>query len=255
MSAHPGLDMISFTGSTRAGIDVAQRAAPTVKRVSQELGGKSANIILEDANFEKAVGGAAPATRRVTQLLRAWKGGDQPALEQLIPLVHDELRRVARRYMRRERVDHTLQATALINEAYVRLVDIRQVQWQDRAHFFAVSANVMRRILIDLARAQSAEKRGGPLRSLVVPADWDEIPVPGSERSEDLLALDEALVRLIQMDGRRGKIVELRVFGGLSVEETAEVLGVAPVTVMRDWRVAKAWLARELGKAIGDKGV
>jgi len=191
----------------------------------------------------------------ITGLLKAWASGDLAAQQELIPLVYRELHELASRYRRKAGAGDTLQTTALVNEAYLRLVDINGVDWRDRAHFFAVSANVMRRILIDLARAQSAEKRGGPLRSLVVPADWDEIPVPGSERAEDLLALDEALVRLIQMDGRRGKIVELRVFGGLSVEETAEVLGVAPVTVMRDWRVAKAWLARELGRAIGDKGV
>ena len=185
---------------------------------------------------------------KITGLLKAWASGDLAAQQELIPLVYRELHEIASRYRRKAGAGDSLQTTALVNEAYLRLVDINGVDWRDRAHFFAVSANVMRHILIDLARAQSAEKRGGQLRSVVVPTDWDEIPVPGSERAEDLLALDEALVRLIEMDGRRGKIVELRVFGGLSVEETAEVLGVAPVTVMRDWRVAKAWLARELGE-------
>src|SRR5437762_9489101 len=185
---------------------------------------------------------------KITGLLKAWASGDLAAQQELIPLVYRELHELASRYRRKAGAGDTLQTTALVNEAYLRLVDINGVDWRDRAHFFAVSANVMRRILIDLARAQSAKKRGGPLRFVVVPADWDEIPVPGSERAEDLLALDEALVRLIEMDGRRGKIVELRVFGGLSVEETAEILGVSPITVMRDWRVAKSWLGRELGR-------
>src|SRR5262249_46911882 len=184
---------------------------------------------------------------KITSLLKAWGKGDQAAQQELIPLVYDELRELASRYRRRARAGDTLQTTALVNEAYLKLVDIDSVDWRDRIHFFAVSANVMRRILIDLARARSAQKRGGPARAMVVPSDWDEIPSPASDRAEELLALDEALTRLIEMDGRRGRIVELRVFGGLSVEETAEVLGVAPITVMRDWRVAKAWLVRELG--------
>jgi RNA polymerase sigma factor (TIGR02999 family) len=133
----------------------------------------------------------------------------------------------------------------LVNEAYLRLVEIDSVDWRDRVHFFAISANVMRRILIDVARAQAAEKRGGPARAVIVP-DWNEIPLTAAGAAEELLALDEALNRLMEMDVRRGKIVELRVFGGLSVEETAELLGVSAVTVMRDWRVAKAWLVREL---------
>lgn len=186
---------------------------------------------------------------KVTGLLKAWAKGDRAAQEELIPLVYDELHELARRYRKKVGAGDTLQTTALVNEAYLRLVDIDSVDWRDRAHFFAVSANVMRRILIDIARAHSAEKRGGAVRSVIVPADWNEIPVPGSERVEDLLALDEALNRLIEMDGRRGKIVELRVFGGLSVEETAEILRVSSVTVMRDWRVAKAWLARELRRS------
>jgi RNA polymerase sigma factor (TIGR02999 family) len=188
---------------------------------------------------------------KITGLLKAWAGGDRAAQEELIPLVYNELHEVASRYRRRAGAGDTLQTTALVNEAYLRLVDINGVDWRDRMHFFAVSANVMRRILIDMARSQSASKRGGPLKSVIVPADWGEIPVPGSERAEDLLALDDALTKLIAMDGRRGKIVELRVFGGLTVEETAEILGVSPVTVMRDWRVAKAWLARELGRSGG----
>ncbi len=184
---------------------------------------------------------------KVTGLLKAWASGDQAAQQELIPLVYDELHELARRYRRKAGAGDTLPTTALVNEAYLRLVSIDHVDWRDRAHFFAVSANLMRRILIDIARAQSAEKRGGQVKTAFVPANWDEIVAAGSERVEELIALDDALNRLIEMDGRRGKTVELRVFGGLSVEETAEVLGVSAVTVMRDWRVAKAWLARELG--------
>ena len=185
---------------------------------------------------------------RITGLLKAWANGDSAAQEELIPLVYNELHELASRYRRKAGVGDTMQTTALVNEAYLRLVDIEGVDWRDRVHFFAISANVMRRILIDIARSQAAGKRGGPLRSVIVPADWDEIPIPGSERAEDLLGLDEALTRLIEMDGRRGKVVELRVFGGLSVDEIAEILQVSSITVMRDWRVAKAWLARELGR-------
>ena len=192
---------------------------------------------------------------KVTGLLKAWANGDFAAQQELIPLVYDELHELASRYRRRAKASDTLQTTALVNEAYLRLVDIHGVEWRDRAHFFAISANVMRRILIDDVRAQAAEKRGGSLKPAIVPANWDSIAAPGSDHAEELLALDNALTKLIEMDGRRGKIVELRVFGGLSVEETAEVLEVAPVTVMRDWRVAKAWLARELGRLRGDGGV
>jgi RNA polymerase sigma factor (TIGR02999 family) len=186
---------------------------------------------------------------KITGLLKAWENGDRRAQEELIPLVYNELRELASRYRRKAGAGDTLQTTALVNEAYLRLVDIDGVDWRDRVHFFAVAANVMRRILIDIARAQAAEKRGGPVKAMIVPADWDEIPARASERAEDLLALDDALTRLIEMDGRRGKIVELRVFGGLSVEETAEALQVSPATVMRDWRVAKGWLVRELGRS------
>jgi RNA polymerase sigma factor (TIGR02999 family) len=186
---------------------------------------------------------------KITGLLKAWANGDLAAQQELIPLVYEELRELASRHRRMMGAGDMLQTTALVNEAYLRLVNIDGVDWRDRVHFFAVSANVMRRILIDMARAHTAEKRGGPLKSVIVPADWDNIAAPGSKHVEDLFALDEALTKLIKMDGRRGKIVELRVFGGLSVEETAEVLRVSPVTVMRDWRVAKAWLVRELGRS------
>lgn len=188
---------------------------------------------------------------KITGLLKAWANGDRTAQQELIPLVYNELRELASRYRRKAGAGDTWQTTALVNEAYLRLAEIEAIDWRGRLHFFAVSANVMRRILIDMARSHLAQKRGGAWKPVIV-TDWDEVSTPGSERAEDILALDEALNRLIEMDGRRGRIVEMRVFGGLSVEETAEVLGVSPVTVMRDWRVAKAWLARELGHC--DKG-
>jgi RNA polymerase sigma factor (TIGR02999 family) len=186
--------------------------------------------------------GGAPSSQRVTRLLRAWTGGDPAALDPLIDLVHGELRRMARRHMRRERADHTLQTSALINEAYVRLVDIRRVQWQDRAHFFAMAARLMRRILVDHARARGYLKRGRGVRKV----SFDEAPEVAAERGHDLVALDDALKALEAVDARKSQVIELRFFGGLSVEETAEALKVSPDTVMRDWRLAKAWLLREL---------
>lgn len=178
----------------------------------------------------------------VTRLLRAWSKGDDAALDELYRIVYDELRRLAHRYMSRESAGHTLQTTALVNEAYLRLADAKDVNWQDRAHFFAVSANVMRRILIDEARARRAERRGGD--NLTIALD-DAV---GLERGEDLdlLALDLALEGLAKINRRQSQVVELRYFGGLSVEETAEVLKVSADTVMRDWRFAKVWLKREL---------
>jgi len=182
----------------------------------------------------------------ITALIRAWGGGDQTALERLTPLVYNELRRIARRYMRNQGPGNSLQTTALVHEAYLHLMDAKTANWQDRAHFFAASAQIMRRILIDLARAHDAQKRGGRVRQIdhSKAVNLDEIPVSG--RSSELLALDEALLRLEQMDGRKAKVIELRFFGGLSVEEAAEVLKVSPQTVMRDWRLARVWLAREL---------
>jgi RNA polymerase sigma factor (TIGR02999 family) len=186
--------------------------------------------------------GSTPSKQAITVLLRAWGEGDERSLEKLTPLVYAELRRVARRFMARERPGHTLQATALVNEVYVRLVDVKKVSWQDRAHFFAVCARMMRRILTDFARARHYLKRGGgaPRTSL------HEGLVAGQERSKDLLAVDDALTALAALEPRKSQVVELRFFGGLSVEETAEVLKVSPETVMRDWKFAKAWLAREL---------
>ena len=185
---------------------------------------------------------AGPASRRVTELLVAWSGGDESALEALMPLVHAELRRLARRQMRRERDGHTLQTTALVNEAYLRLVDLSRIRWQDRAHFFAMSARLMRRILVDHARSRQYVKRGGGAWRVT----FDEALVASAEPAADLVALDEALQVLARVDARKSHVVELRYFGGLSVDETAEALHVSPETVMRDWRLAKAWLLREI---------
>ena len=187
----------------------------------------------------------APSAQNVTRLLQAWSQGEDAALEELLPLVHQELRRLARRYMFGERPEHTLQATALVNEAYLRLVSSRQVNWQNRAHFFAISAQLMRRILVDHARARGYRKRGGGAAKITL----DEALVRPPEKGQDLVALDDALKELAGVDPRKSKVVELRFFGGLSVEETAEVLKVSPETVQRDWRLAKAWLVREMGKA------
>jgi RNA polymerase sigma factor (TIGR02999 family) len=185
-----------------------------------------------------------PAPQEVTQLLLAWSQGDQSALDQLIPLVHAELHRLAHRCMERERAGHTLQTTALVNEAYLRLIDSSRVRWQNRAHFFAVAAQLMRRILVDFARARQNLKRGGAAQRVSL----DEALVVPQEPDPDLIALDEALNTLAALDPRQARMVELRFFGGLSVEETAEVLQVSPETVHRDWRVAKAWLLRELDR-------
>ena len=181
-------------------------------------------------------------TSTVTTLLLAWRDGDEDALGRLVPLVHRELRRLAQRAMAGERADHTLQATALVNEVYLRLVDMGNVRWSDRAHFFALSARMMRRILVDIARSRCYQKRGGG----VPVVHLEEAAVAAPERGEDLIALDEALQRLAAIDPRRSQVVELRFFGGLGVDETAEVLNVSRHTVMRDWTLARTWLWREL---------
>jgi RNA polymerase sigma factor (TIGR02999 family) len=181
----------------------------------------------------------------ITALLRAWSGGDAAALDRLTSLVYDELRRMARRHMRKEAAGRTLQTTALVNEAYLRLVDMKNAGWHDRVHFFAVSAQVMRRILVDAARARGAAKRGGAAER-VADFDLDQAPSVDTGRAAELAAVDEALEELSRMDPRKARVVELRFFGGLSVEETAEVLRVSPQTVMRDWKLAKAWLSRAL---------
>ncbi len=184
-----------------------------------------------------------PLTDDVTRLLRAWSAGDEQALEKLTPLVYEQLHRAAQRYMAGERPGHTLQTTALVHEVYLRLVDCRQINWQDRAHFFAVSAQLMRRILIDFARSHNYQKRGGGVANVSL----DEALTVSNKPDMNLLALDDALQSLASVDARKGKIVELRFFGGLSIEETAAVLKVSEETVVRDWRLSKAWLLREMG--------
>jgi len=183
-----------------------------------------------------------PSDQGITQLLLAWSGGDQAALEKLTPLVYAELHRVAKGYMLGERPGHTLQTTALINEAYLRLIDWKNVRWQSRAHFFGIAAQVMRRILVDFARSRNYAKRGGGARQ--VPLD-DAINVY-EDPSAELIALDDALKSLAEVDRRKSQVVELKFFGGLSAEETAEALKVSPRTVEREWNLARAWLYREL---------
>jgi RNA polymerase sigma factor (TIGR02999 family) len=187
-------------------------------------------------------------TADVTRLLLAWSRGDESALQNLIPMVYRELRRLAHRYMSRERPAHTLQTTALIHEAYQRLVDAPHVGWQDRTHFYAVCAQLMRRILVDYARSRRYQKRGGGIQL----APFDEMLIAPRERGRDLVALDEALTALASLDPRKAQVVELRFFGGLTADETAGVLKVSPDTVLRDWKMAKVWLLRELaGSADG----
>ena len=184
----------------------------------------------------------------VTQLLVDWRNGDQAAFEQLMPVVYDELRRIAKRYMSREASHHTLQTTALVNEAYLRLVNQQDVEWQNRAHFFAISAQIMRHLLVDHARARNYAKRGGG----AIQVSLNEEIASVADETVDLLALDEALTRLAAVDARKSRIVELRYFGGLSYEETAVVLGVSEITIKRDWLKARAWLFRALGGAQRD---
>jgi RNA polymerase sigma-70 factor, ECF subfamily len=183
-----------------------------------------------------------PLNHEVTQLLKAWAAGDEQALDKLTPLVYDQLRRVARRYMAGERTGHTLQTTALVNEVYLRLVDCKLVNWQDRAHFFAISAQLMRRILVDFSRSRSYQKRGSSAPHISL----DEAPAIAHEPDPNLVALDDALKALAVIDARKSKMVELRFFGGLSIEETAAVQRVSVETVVRDWRLAKVWLLREM---------
>jgi len=188
--------------------------------------------------------------QRVTELLLAWGEGDHAALEQLIPLVQAELRRIARRYMAGERRGHTLQPTALVNEVYLRLVDLERVRWQNRAHFLAVAARLMRRVLIDFARSRGYQKRGGDVERIA----FDEALLVDVGRGHDLLALDEALDELARVDPRKSQIVVMRFFGGLSVEEVATVLNVSAATVTRDWKLAKSWLLRQLDRATTEPG-
>jgi RNA polymerase sigma-70 factor, ECF subfamily len=181
-------------------------------------------------------------SQSVTNLLRAWADGDTSALDELTPLVYDKLHRLAHSYMSREQDGHTLQTTALINEAYLRLVDLQGIRWQDRAHFFAVSAQLMRRILVDFARSRISQKRGGGAFVMSL----DEAPLLNDEPNSSVVALDDALKALSSVDDRKSKVVELRFFGGLSVDEAAQVLRVSSDTVLRDWKFAKSWLLREM---------
>ena len=183
-----------------------------------------------------------PNERDLTGLLLAWSEGDSSALEQLTPVVYRELHRLAQHYIGQERPGHTLQATALVHEVYLRLVDVNRMHWRDRAHFFAVSAQLMRRILVEFARSRHREKRGGGAARVAL----DEALTVSAERGPDLVALDEALKTMAVMDPRMSQVVELRFFGGLSIEETGQVLKISPETVMRDWKSAKVWLMREL---------
>lgn len=183
-------------------------------------------------------------TNQITRQLIAWSNGDQTAMDQLIPVVYQELRRMADRFLRHESAGHTLQPTALVHEAWLRLIDQTRVNWQNRAQFFGVAAQIMRRILVDHAKSKHREKRGGD----AVKLSLDDVVILSQERAADLIALDEALDALGNFDQRKCSVVELRYFGGLSVEETAEVLSVSPDTVMRDWKLAKAWLYQRLGE-------
>lgn len=179
----------------------------------------------------------------ITHLLNQWSDGDERALDRLTPLVYEELRQQAARYLRREHRAHTMQTTALIHEAYLRLIDVKEVRWQGRAHFFAIAANLMRRILVDHARRRAAEKRGGAQIHVTL----DRIVAPTKQSAVDVLAIDQALTKLAAIDRQQAEIVELRFFSGLSVEETAAALGISARTVKRDWSVARAWLRREIG--------
>jgi RNA polymerase sigma factor (TIGR02999 family) len=185
-----------------------------------------------------------PSSQNITRLLLDWRNGDQSALDRLMPLVYEELRRMANHYMRNERRGHTLQTSALVNEAYLRLVDHENIEWQNRAHFFGVAAQAMRRILVDHARTRNYQKRGGGAQQVSL----DEAMTLAGERAAELITLDDALRELAKMDERKSRVVELRYFGGLSVEETAEALGVSIPTVTRDWNTAKAWLMREISR-------
>ena len=189
------------------------------------------------------------SSKQVTQLLIDWSNGDKAALDRLIPLVYDERRRLARHYMRRERAGNTLQTTALVNEAYLRLIDQRNVRWQNRAHFFAIAAQLMRRILVDRARKRYNSKRGGGVRKVSL----DEPAVVSRERGADLIEPNDALEGLEAIDQRKSKVVELRFFGGLNIEETAEVMAISPATVQREWSMAKAWLYREISREYHDE--
>jgi len=191
----------------------------------------------------------SPSTHDLTGLLHAWRAGDNSALQRLVPLVHRELRRAARYYMAGEQKGHVLQTTALVNEVYLRLMGVQKVNWQNRAHFVAICAQLMRRVLTDEARKRGYQKRGGGLTRVGL----SDVELPTPPPNMDFAALDEAIVKLAKLDERKSKVVELRFFGGLDVRETAEVLGVSSDTVMRDWKFAKAWLLRTISEGAGDE--
>ena len=186
--------------------------------------------------------------QHITELLAAWNSGDRSSLDRLLPMVETELRRIARTYMRRENPGHTLQTTALVNEAYLKLVDQTQVSWQNRAQFFGISANIMRRLLINHARDKKADKRGGDANHV----NLEDVSILTPEKSKELIALDDALDRLAKFDEMKSRIVEMRYFSGLTIEETAAVLGIAPITVSVQWRAAKAWLRKEIRAEMAD---
>src|SRR5262245_42935358 len=185
-----------------------------------------------------------PSPNEVTRLLLQWSGGDRAALDKLMPLVYEELRRLAHHYMAGERPGHTLQTTAIVHEAYLQLIDQRNVQWQNRAHFFGIAAHLMRRILANYARSRGYAKRGGGAHKVSL----DKAMTVSEERAADMVALDDALTAVVEIDPRKSQMIEMRFFGGLSIEETAEVMGLSPGTVMREWTLAKAWLRREISK-------
>jgi RNA polymerase sigma factor (TIGR02999 family) len=249
-------DIFRQRGSSRVEIMFGSSLrAPGNAEKEEAVGGNSGRIAANRAGKRKRErDGMSPPETDVTLLLSRVAAGNQEAANELVPLVYEELKRLARGYMRRERPDHTLQATALVNEAYLKLVRQHDVNWQGRSHFFGIAAQLMRRILIDHARGNLREKRGGAQEVLPL----NEALAFSPEKSEELVKLDEVLERLSQLDPRQGRIVELRFFGGLSVEETAEFLGISPKTVKRDWAVAKAWLHGELkqgqGKIVGEAG-
>lgn len=221
--------------------------AASIKELDRyQMNESSQRLVREAESVPRPTGWKAfPLPRtldEVSRLLTGWGGGDEAALDELIPLVYDELKRLAHYFMRQERPGHTLQTTALVDEAYLRLADQKQAQWKNRAQFFSIAAQFMRRILVDHARNRIRAKRGGGARKVSL----DDVEVLSPERSSDLIALDSALARLAAIDRRKSEIVELRYFGGLSVEEAANILGVSAITVKRDWLVAKAWLRREI---------
>jgi RNA polymerase sigma factor (TIGR02999 family) len=188
-------------------------------------------------------------SNEITELLVAWSGGDKKALDELMQIVYEELRRLAHRQLAKERRGHTLQTTALVNEAYLKLVDQKRVKWQGRSHFFALSSQLMRRILVDYARSRQYAKRGGGKSALPL----DEALIVAPERASEMIALDEALTELAKHDERKARIVELRFFAGMSIDETSDLLGVSPGTVMKDWTLAKAWLQREMDRSSSDQ--